>query len=82
MRQGRISIHRLVRHEFNFLSRYDPVIPLSRLTFIFATSDVMFNLLPFRSLHDVVFILRLIVFNSAVLHAHLIEIFIMFILCF
>ena len=80
MRQGSIGVNRLVCHEFHFLSRYDTVIPLRRLAFIFGAFDVLFYIIPFRRIHDVFFILSHIVFHSTMLHAHLIEQFFFFVL--
>ena len=73
MRQGSIGVNRLVCHEFKFLRRYDTVIPLRRLAFIFGAFDGLFYIIPFRSLQDVFFILRHIVFYSTMLHGYLIE---------
>ena len=73
MRQGSIGVNRLVCHEFHFLSRYDTVIPLRCLAFIFGAFDELFYIIPFRRLQDVFFILRHIVFYSTMLHGYLIE---------
>ena len=72
MRQHTIGVDRLIHHKFCFLSRYDTVIPLSCFTFIFATFDVLFYSIAFQCIHDVLFILRLIVFNSTMLQTNLI----------
>ena len=82
MRQGRISVNRLVCHKFHFLGRYDAVVPLRCLAFIFAAFDVLFYIIPFRSFHDVLFILCHKVFHSTMLHGYLIEKSFMFIIYF
>ena len=82
MRQGRISVNRLVCHKLHFLGRYDTVVPLRCLAFIFAAFDVLFYIIPFRRLQDVFFILRHIVFYSTMLHGYLIEKSFMFIIYF